>query len=583
MTILISVDARHLQRDGHTHVLGSRAFDVLLALLAQPGQVLSKDELLARAWRGRVVEENNLATQIGSLRRLLGAEAIATVPGHGYQWTLHPVQAEWREGQLVAYRVGEAAAQAAASQAPRDLASPAPGLARDYWHLADAAWLHQHSPQLPTLRIALAEAERTQPARAGRLLADACFLFLQLGLAAEARQAWWRLDSTGALAPERLPAGDAAASEDAAWFALAGSRLHWGLDPAHVQALAERALALVPAPVDAAPSDAAFADAAATAVDGPAALCYQAQRMRLGSGGLDAAQAQQALAQMQALEQPTWPHRLRAQRLLAQLDHLGQWQAGATAPQGSAARADAPGTGSPATGPAPLPSAGPPEVLAQLQQLRSHLRTLAEAAGLDTLGSLARIGLAESHLWAGRWVDARGAARSLLAPGAPALPGNQALLAQAVQLAAELAWAHEALCSGNANPSPGPTVSRHLEAATHSLHALLARSAGRGWEWLEAQAALAAWWAALQAHAVAGDAAPLATAHALANLAARLQPAGPLIRWLHWLAAAGAAARQGLPPATGDEPWLEDGPALGAHLGLAGAALHTGPDHTPGG
>ena len=48
---------------------------------------MTKAELLDLVWPGLVVEENNLQVQISALRRLLGAHAIATVPGRGYQFT----------------------------------------------------------------------------------------------------------------------------------------------------------------------------------------------------------------------------------------------------------------------------------------------------------------------------------------------------------------------------------------------------------------------------------------------------------------------------------------------------------------
>jgi predicted ATPase/DNA-binding winged helix-turn-helix (wHTH) protein len=69
--------------------LGSRAFDTLLALVDGRGTVLSKDELLRRIWPDRVVEENNLETQISTLRKVLGADRhlIRTVFGRGYQFT----------------------------------------------------------------------------------------------------------------------------------------------------------------------------------------------------------------------------------------------------------------------------------------------------------------------------------------------------------------------------------------------------------------------------------------------------------------------------------------------------------------
>lgn len=65
--------------------VGGRAFDVLLMLVQRRGQVVTKDELLEAAWPGVVVEENNVSVQIAALRKLLGAQAIATVAGRGYQ------------------------------------------------------------------------------------------------------------------------------------------------------------------------------------------------------------------------------------------------------------------------------------------------------------------------------------------------------------------------------------------------------------------------------------------------------------------------------------------------------------------
>jgi hypothetical protein len=57
--------------DGEPVELGARAFDVLLALIEAAGTVLNKDELMARVWPDRVVEENNLQVQIAALRRAL--------------------------------------------------------------------------------------------------------------------------------------------------------------------------------------------------------------------------------------------------------------------------------------------------------------------------------------------------------------------------------------------------------------------------------------------------------------------------------------------------------------------------------
>lgn len=79
---------RLLLDDGQVLAVGARAFDLLATLAASPGQVVSKDDLLERVWPGLVVEENNLQVQVSKLRRLLGQDAIATVPGRGYQLVL---------------------------------------------------------------------------------------------------------------------------------------------------------------------------------------------------------------------------------------------------------------------------------------------------------------------------------------------------------------------------------------------------------------------------------------------------------------------------------------------------------------
>jgi Tol biopolymer transport system component/DNA-binding winged helix-turn-helix (wHTH) protein len=71
--------------------LPHKAFDVLAMLLERHGEVVTKDELLARVWPHIVVEENNLPRQISTLRKALSDtrehhEYIATIPGQGYRF-----------------------------------------------------------------------------------------------------------------------------------------------------------------------------------------------------------------------------------------------------------------------------------------------------------------------------------------------------------------------------------------------------------------------------------------------------------------------------------------------------------------
>lgn len=67
--------------------VGARAFDVLTALVDNAGKLVTKQQLLDAVWPGMAVEENNLQVHVSTLRRLLGTETIATVPGRGYRFT----------------------------------------------------------------------------------------------------------------------------------------------------------------------------------------------------------------------------------------------------------------------------------------------------------------------------------------------------------------------------------------------------------------------------------------------------------------------------------------------------------------
>ena len=81
---------RVLRIDGENAAVGARAFDLLLALAERRGQLVSKQELLDIVWPGLVVEEHNIAAQMSTLRKLLGAEVIATIAGRGYRFVATP-------------------------------------------------------------------------------------------------------------------------------------------------------------------------------------------------------------------------------------------------------------------------------------------------------------------------------------------------------------------------------------------------------------------------------------------------------------------------------------------------------------
>lgn len=92
-TFEVQESQRQLLIGGQPAAVGARAFDLLLVLVQEHGRVVSKAELLDRVWTGQAVEENNIQVQISGLRKLLGAQAITTIPGRGYQLTQRPLDA----------------------------------------------------------------------------------------------------------------------------------------------------------------------------------------------------------------------------------------------------------------------------------------------------------------------------------------------------------------------------------------------------------------------------------------------------------------------------------------------------------
>ncbi len=119
-TARLIVAQRQLRIDDQPAKLGARAFDLLLALVERRERAVDKNELFDLVWPGVVVEENNLQVHISALRKLLGPQAIATIPGRGYRFTA-AVEAP--------ARVAAPAAPVVVSERTTPPASPSPAAA----------------------------------------------------------------------------------------------------------------------------------------------------------------------------------------------------------------------------------------------------------------------------------------------------------------------------------------------------------------------------------------------------------------------------------------------------------------------
>ena len=75
--------------DGREVALQPKTFAVLACLSARPGQLVSKDELLAAVWPNLTVTDDTLVQSIAELHRALGDNGprmILTLPRRGYRF-----------------------------------------------------------------------------------------------------------------------------------------------------------------------------------------------------------------------------------------------------------------------------------------------------------------------------------------------------------------------------------------------------------------------------------------------------------------------------------------------------------------
>lgn len=82
---------RELRRAGAVVAIEPQVFDLIACLAAHPGHVLSRDELIAQVWGGRIVSDSAIASRINAARAALGDDGatqrrIRTVPRRGYRF-----------------------------------------------------------------------------------------------------------------------------------------------------------------------------------------------------------------------------------------------------------------------------------------------------------------------------------------------------------------------------------------------------------------------------------------------------------------------------------------------------------------
>ena len=88
---VLDADRRELRCEGELRAIEPQVFDLLLFLIRNRDRVVSKDNILAAVWHGRIVSESALTTRINAARNAVGdsGEAqrlIKTLPRKGVRF-----------------------------------------------------------------------------------------------------------------------------------------------------------------------------------------------------------------------------------------------------------------------------------------------------------------------------------------------------------------------------------------------------------------------------------------------------------------------------------------------------------------
>jgi pimeloyl-ACP methyl ester carboxylesterase/DNA-binding winged helix-turn-helix (wHTH) protein len=88
---LIDIQRREISRNGQPLHVEPQVFDLLIYLIENNEHVVSRDELLANIWSGRIVSDSTLASRINAARAAIGdngerQEQIRTIPRRGFRF-----------------------------------------------------------------------------------------------------------------------------------------------------------------------------------------------------------------------------------------------------------------------------------------------------------------------------------------------------------------------------------------------------------------------------------------------------------------------------------------------------------------
>jgi DNA-binding response OmpR family regulator len=102
----LNVAQRSLKKANQVIPLGGRAYDILIFLLENAGEVVAKAELIAKAWPDVTVEEGSLRVHLSALRKALGdaPRSMTGVAHLGNCPACRPHSAAWSVARMLSAR-----------------------------------------------------------------------------------------------------------------------------------------------------------------------------------------------------------------------------------------------------------------------------------------------------------------------------------------------------------------------------------------------------------------------------------------------------------------------------------------------
>ena len=88
---MLDTDRRELRRGGEPIAVEPQVFDLLVYLVQNRDRVVSKDDLIASVWSGRIVSDSTLTSRINAARKAVGDSGedqrlIRTIPRKGFRF-----------------------------------------------------------------------------------------------------------------------------------------------------------------------------------------------------------------------------------------------------------------------------------------------------------------------------------------------------------------------------------------------------------------------------------------------------------------------------------------------------------------